>query len=146
MSWWCWVVAAAVAANSWCIARASPGPSGTTGLVQAGLDYACGAGAGCGAIEPNGPCTSPRWWWATLPTPSSYGSCTYPSSASTVGGMVMPPSTPGATSPSAAIGGTSPMKGIWFTSMVYRSAWKNEEQKPKEQRPKANENKPVMTE
>ncbi|CAL9114883.1 PLASMODESMATA CALLOSE-BINDING PROTEIN 3-like isoform X1 [Musa acuminata AAA Group] len=133
---------------TWCIARSA---AGTTAL-QTALDYACGSGAAdCTPVQSSGLCYLPNSLAAhasyafnsyyqrskaapgacdfagtatvTITDPS-YGSCTYPSSASTAGGSTstprtntpsntpattsIPPSTPNFGSTDGGVGGLSP--------------------------------------
>ncbi|KAI0523001.1 hypothetical protein KFK09_005390 [Dendrobium nobile] len=111
-------------AAQWCIARSDS----SSAALQMALDYACGAGAAdCLPIQPNGLCYLPNSLQAHASyafnsfyqrsgaapgscdfagtatvsvTDPSYGSCTYPSSASTAGGSTTPNSnTPTTSSP-----------------------------------------------
>ncbi|ERN10048.1 hypothetical protein AMTRI_Chr06g194910 [Amborella trichopoda] len=109
---------AVVCGASWCIARSNGGEQ----ALQAALDYACGMGADCAPIQPNGLCYLPNTMQAhasyamnsyyqrkgnapgscdfggnavVAMTDPSYGSCVYPSSASTAGGSSVPPPPPG---------------------------------------------------
>ncbi|THU58731.1 hypothetical protein C4D60_Mb03t17510 [Musa balbisiana] len=133
---------------TWCIARSAAGET----ALQTALDYACGSGAAdCTPVQSSGLCYLPNSLAAhasyafnsyyqrsnaapgacdfagtatvTITDPS-YGSCTYPSSASTAGGSTrtpstntpsntpattsIPPSTPNFGSTDGGVGGLSP--------------------------------------
>ncbi|KAK9285826.1 hypothetical protein L1049_025027 [Liquidambar formosana] len=44
----------------WCVAK----PTVPDAIIQEALDYACGSGADCGSIRPNGPCFQPNTMYA----------------------------------------------------------------------------------
>ncbi|XP_044498755.1 PLASMODESMATA CALLOSE-BINDING PROTEIN 3-like [Mangifera indica] len=102
---------------SWCVARSDA----SNQVLQTALDYACGAGADCTPILPNGLCYLPNTIQAhasyafnsyfqrksmapgscdfsgtatVAKSDPSYGSCVYPSSLSTAGGNPSQGSTP----------------------------------------------------
>ncbi|KAL5702990.1 hypothetical protein ACHQM5_028137 [Ranunculus cassubicifolius] len=102
----------------WCVVRSSVSQQ----QLQTALDYACGAGADCAPIQSNGLCYLPNTLEshaayafnsyyqrrnnapgscdfagsATIATTNpSYGSCTYPDSPSSAGGIPNTPGTPG---------------------------------------------------
>ncbi|XP_020206126.1 major pollen allergen Ole e 10 [Cajanus cajan] len=102
---------------TWCVARSDA----TTDALQTALDYACGAGADCFPLQPEGLCFLPNTiqahasyafnsyyqrrarapgscdfaGTATIATSDpSYGSCVYPSTASAAGGPNTPTTTP----------------------------------------------------
>ncbi|XP_021291880.1 PLASMODESMATA CALLOSE-BINDING PROTEIN 3 [Herrania umbratica] len=104
--------------TSWCVARSDA----SNQALQTALDYACAAGADCSPIQSSGLCFLPNTIQAhasyafnsyyqrkamapgacefagtatVAKTDPSYGSCMYPSSQSTAGGMPVP--TPPAT-------------------------------------------------
>lgn len=125
-----WVVSVALVEGgageaTWCVARSNA----SNLLLQSELDYACGAGADCAPIQLDGLCYLPNTFQshasyafnsyyqrkakapgscdfsgaATVAmTEPSYGSCVYPSSVSTAGGMIPgTPSTPTINSPNS---------------------------------------------
>ncbi|KAK3006864.1 hypothetical protein RJ639_015529 [Escallonia herrerae] len=100
-----------VVAASWCVARSDASEQ----ALQTALDYACGAGADCAPVLSSGLCYLPNTIQAhasyaynsyfqrksmapgscdfsgtatVASTDPSYGSCIYPSSPSTAGGML----------------------------------------------------------
>ncbi|KAJ7955393.1 Plasmodesmata callose-binding protein 3 [Quillaja saponaria] len=102
---------------SWCVARSDA----SNAALQTALDYACAAGADCIPLQSTGLCYLPNTIQAhasyafnsyyqrkamapdscvfsgsatIAQTDPSYGSCVYPSSASTAGGTGMPTTTP----------------------------------------------------
>ncbi|KAI4345356.1 hypothetical protein L6164_012487 [Bauhinia variegata] len=108
---------AAQGGSSWCVARSDA----SSQALQTALDYACSAGADCILIQSNGLCYLPNTIQAhasyafnsyyqrrsrapgscdfagtatIAQTDPSYGSCVYPSSASTAGGTNTPTTTP----------------------------------------------------
>ncbi|KAG6420001.1 hypothetical protein SASPL_116515 [Salvia splendens] len=103
--------AAAATAGNWCVVRSDASEQ----ALQTALDYSCSAGADCSPIQPNGLCFLPNTLQAHASyafnsyyqrknnapdscsfaststiarTDPSYGSCVYPSSASSAGGGV----------------------------------------------------------
>ncbi|CAB4261462.1 unnamed protein product [Prunus armeniaca] len=103
--------------STWCVARSDA----TTQALQTALDYACGAGADCSPLQSTGLCYLPNTIQAhasyafnsyyqrkamapgscdfsgtstIAQTDPSYGSCVYPSSASTAGGTTTPTTPP----------------------------------------------------
>ncbi|ESR34165.1 hypothetical protein CICLE_v10005883mg [Citrus x clementina] len=103
--------------STWCVARSDA----SNQVLQTALDYACGTGADCTPIQPNGLCYLPNTIQAhasyafnsyfqrkgmapgscdfsgtatIAKTDPSYGSCMYPSSLSTAGGTPTQSSTP----------------------------------------------------
>ncbi|KAF5736640.1 PLASMODESMATA CALLOSE-BINDING PROTEIN 3 [Tripterygium wilfordii] len=125
------------AEGNWCVARSDASYQ----ALQTALDYACWSGADCTPIQPNGLCYLPNTIQAhasyafnsffqrkamaagscdfsgtatVAKTDPSYGSCVYPSSASTAGGIAAP-STPttAANNPNVLTppGTTTPMYG-----------------------------------
>ncbi|KAI3798158.1 hypothetical protein L1987_33427 [Smallanthus sonchifolius] len=99
---------------TWCVARNDAAED----ALQKALDYACGAGADCTPVQESGPCFLPNTVQAhasyafnsyymhssmdtaacdfagtaaVAKTDPSYGSCVYPASPSTAGGMKNPP-------------------------------------------------------
>ncbi|CBI17309.3 hypothetical protein VitviT2T_007026 [Vitis vinifera] len=123
---------------SWCVARSDASEQG----LQTALDYACGSGADCTPIQTSGLCYLPNTLQAHASyafnsffqrksmapgscdfagtaniarTDPSYGSCVYPSSLSTAGGMSTPastPSTPGVIYPPPSPISSTPLAGI----------------------------------
>ncbi|WOL01362.1 hypothetical protein Cni_G10078 [Canna indica] len=116
-----------VGGTTWCIARSAAGAT----ALQAALDYTCGSGvADCAPVQANGLCYLPNSLAAhasyafnsfyqrsngapgacdfsgtatvTITDPS-YGSCTYPSSASTAGGSTSTPSTSNPSTPATTL-------------------------------------------
>ncbi|WOL14446.1 PLASMODESMATA CALLOSE-BINDING PROTEIN 3-like [Canna indica] len=111
------MVRGAAGPPSWCIARSGTGAT----ALQAALDYACGSGvADCAPVQPSGTCYLPNtlsshasyafnsYYQRSSAAPGacdfagtatvtvtdpSYGSCSYPSSASTAGGSTSTPNT-----------------------------------------------------
>ncbi|KAK7247096.1 hypothetical protein RIF29_41973 [Crotalaria pallida] len=102
---------------SWCVARSDASYQ----ALQTALDYACGSGADCTVLQPNGLCFLPNTIQAhasyafnsyyqkkgrapgscdfagtatIAQSDPSYGSCVYPSYASTAGGINTPITTP----------------------------------------------------
>ncbi|CAL0329673.1 unnamed protein product [Lupinus luteus] len=102
---------------SWCVTRSDA----SFQALQTALDYACGAGADCSVLQPNGLCFLPNTIQAhasyafnsfyqrkgrapgscdfsgtatIAQSDPSYGSCVYPSSAITAGGGTTPITTP----------------------------------------------------
>ncbi|KAK7359269.1 hypothetical protein VNO77_01222 [Canavalia gladiata] len=102
---------------SWCVARSDA----TTEALQTALDYACGSGADCLSLQPDGLCFLPNtiqahtsyafnsYYQRRARAPGScdfagtatiaqsdpsYGSCVYPSTASAAGGPNTPITTP----------------------------------------------------
>ncbi|XP_002520569.2 leucine-rich repeat extensin-like protein 3 [Ricinus communis] len=62
----------------WCVAK----PTVPDSIVQEALDYACGSGADCKSIQPNGPCFQPN----TLVSHASYAFNSYWQKAKAAGG------------------------------------------------------------
>ncbi|XP_056849662.1 leucine-rich repeat extensin-like protein 5 isoform X1 [Raphanus sativus] len=66
----------------WCVAK----PTVPDPIIQEAMNFACGSGADCHSIQPNGPCFKPNTLWAHASfafnsywqrTKSSGGSCTF---------------------------------------------------------------------
>ncbi|CAA7062098.1 unnamed protein product [Microthlaspi erraticum] len=66
----------------WCVAK----PSVPDPIIQEAMNFACGSGADCHSIQPNGPCFKPNTLWAHASfafnsywqrTKSAGGSCTF---------------------------------------------------------------------
>ncbi|AEE36248.1 unnamed protein product [Arabidopsis thaliana] len=66
----------------WCVAK----PSVPDPIIQEAMNFACGSGADCHSIQPNGPCFKPNTLWAHASfaynsywqrTKSTGGSCTF---------------------------------------------------------------------
>ncbi|XP_073049372.1 PLASMODESMATA CALLOSE-BINDING PROTEIN 1-like [Primulina eburnea] len=110
------------AAATWCVAKSDASDQ----ALQVALDYACGGGADCAPLQSSGLCYLPNTVQAhasyafnsyyqrkgsppgscsfagtafIAQTDPSYGSCVYPSSPSTAGGLIAPggTTTPGST-------------------------------------------------
>ncbi|OIW00589.1 hypothetical protein TanjilG_14815 [Lupinus angustifolius] len=130
-----------VVGESWCLVRTDA----SFQALQTALDYACSAGADCSVLQPNGLCFLPNTieahasyafnsfyqrkgrapgscdfaGTATIAqSDPSYGSCVYPSSASTAGGSTTPiitppgmnnPNMPSPTMAAPLFGGLSPV-------------------------------------
>ncbi|GLT97775.1 hypothetical protein SLE2022_153240 [Rubroshorea leprosula] len=119
-------------AAAWCVARSDA----SNEALQTALDYACGSAADCTPIGPNGLCYLPNTIQAhasyaynsyyqrkgmapgscdfagtanIAKTDPSYGSCVYPSSLSTAGGISTPTTT--ADNPNAPATTTTPTYG-----------------------------------
>ncbi|XP_012572298.1 PLASMODESMATA CALLOSE-BINDING PROTEIN 1-like isoform X2 [Cicer arietinum] len=125
--------------ESWCVARSDA----SYNALQTALDYACGAGADCLPLQPDGLCFLPNtiqahasyafnsYYQKSSRAPGScdfsgYGSCVYPSSSSSsgTGGPNTPttsapmtnPNVPSSTTTSSPIfGGLSPGMNTPFT-------------------------------
>lgn len=128
------------AAATWCVARSDASDQ----ALQTALDYACGGGADCAPLQSSGLCYLPNTVQAhasyafnsyyqrkgsapgscsfagtasIAQTDPSYGSCVYPSSPSTAGGIIAPggTTTPGSTpntiQPLSPPGTTQPLYG-----------------------------------
>ncbi|KAL2343340.1 hypothetical protein Fmac_004625 [Flemingia macrophylla] len=120
--------------ETWCVARSDA----TTEALQTALDYACGAGADCFPLQPEGLCFLPNTiqahssyafnsyyqrrarapgscdfaGTATIATSDpSYGSCVYPSTARTAGGPNTPITTPPMNNPNVPSSTTTPIYG-----------------------------------
>ncbi|GMN27280.1 hypothetical protein TIFTF001_001580 [Ficus carica] len=91
----------------WCVAK----PTVPDSILQQALDYACGSGADCKSIEPNGPCYQPN----TLLVHASYAFNSYFQNRKLTGGT-------------CDFGGTAmlvtddPMR-YWYGLMCYIKMW-----------------------
>ncbi|XP_027347723.1 PLASMODESMATA CALLOSE-BINDING PROTEIN 1-like [Abrus precatorius] len=119
---------------SWCVARSDA----SNEALQTALDYACGSGADCLPLQPEGLCFLPNTIQAhasyafnsffqlkarapgscdfagtatIAQSDPSYGSCVYPSSASSAGGSNTPNTTPPMNNPNVPSSTTTPIYG-----------------------------------
>ncbi|CAL0324970.1 unnamed protein product [Lupinus luteus] len=109
-----------VVGASWCVVRSDA----SFQALQTALDYACSAGADCSVLQPNGLCFLPNtiqahasYAFNSFYQRKGYGSCVYPSSASSAGGSTIPiitppgmnnPNMPSPTMAAPLFGGLSP--------------------------------------
>ncbi|KZV34861.1 hypothetical protein F511_00763 [Dorcoceras hygrometricum] len=131
------------AAATWCVARSDASDQ----ALQTALDYACGGGADCAPLQSSGLCYLPNTVQAhasyafnsyyqrkggapgscsfagtasIAQTDPSYGSCVYPSSPSTAGGIIAPggTSTPTSSSPNTIQPGTTTTQPLYGSGGV----------------------------